>query len=113
MLAAAAVLALALGALFRRGAAAVAAAIALILVPYLLATTSVLPVGAAQWLVRLTPAAGFAIQQSIPEYPYMTGHYAPSAGYYPLPPWGGLAVTCAYAAIALAAAIVLLRRRDA
>ncbi|MEU4697208.1 ABC transporter permease subunit [Nonomuraea dietziae] len=113
LLAAAAVLALALGALFRRGAAAVAAAIALILVPYLLATTSVLPVGAAQWLVRLTPAAGFAIQQSIPEYPYMTGHYAPSAGYYPLPPWGGLAVTCAYAAIALAAAIVLLRRRDA
>ncbi|WP_431903184.1 hypothetical protein [Amycolatopsis thermoflava] len=32
-------------------------------------------------------------------------------GYYPLPPWGGLAVLCAYAAAALALAMYLLRRR--
>jgi hypothetical protein len=40
----------------------------------------------AQWLLRLTPAAGFAIQQSIPEYPQVLDLYAPSAGYYPLAP---------------------------
>ena len=43
----------------------------------------------------------------------MTGHYVPQAGYYPLAPWAGLAVLCAYAALALALAVVLLRRRDA
>ncbi|MEV2266888.1 ABC transporter permease subunit [Nonomuraea africana] len=113
LLAVGAVLALALGALFRRGAAAVTTAIALILLPYLLATSSVLPLGAAQWLLRLTPAAGFAIQQSIPEYPHMTGDHAPAGGSYPLPPWAGLAVFAAYAAIALGLAVVRLRRRDA
>jgi uncharacterized membrane protein len=43
----------------------------------------------------------------------VTGHYAPSGGYYPLPPWAGLAVLCGYAALALALAVVRLRRRDA
>jgi hypothetical protein len=86
LLAAAAVLALALGALFRRSVAAVITAIVVILLPYILATVSVLPEGAALWLMRLTPAAGFAIQQSIPEYPQVLDLYAPSAGYYPLAP---------------------------
>jgi ABC-type transport system involved in multi-copper enzyme maturation permease subunit len=113
LLAVAAVFALALGALFRRGAAAVVTAIALIVVPHLLATTSVLPEGAAQWLLRLTPAAAFAIQQSIPEYPQVVGHYAPQDGYYPLAPWAGFAVFCCYAALALGLAVFLLRRRDA
>ncbi|MEU6998891.1 ABC transporter permease subunit [Nonomuraea sp. NPDC046570] len=112
LLAVAAVFALALGALFRRGAAAVTTAVALLLLPYLLATASVLPLGVAQWLLRLTPAAGFAIQQSIPEYPHMTGHYAPQAGYYPLAPWAGLAVSGGYAALVLALAVFRLRRRD-
>ncbi|WP_431902889.1 ABC transporter permease subunit [Nonomuraea sp. bgisy101] len=113
LLAATAVLALALGALFRRGAVAVITAIAVIVLPYILATTSVLPLGVAQWLLRVTPAAGFAIQQSVPEYPQVLSHYAPQMGYFPLPPWAGLAVLCAYAALALGLAVVRLRRRDA
>ncbi|GLW96503.1 ABC transporter permease subunit [Microtetraspora sp. NBRC 16547] len=113
LLAVAAVLAFALGALFRNSAAAVTVAVAVIVVPHVLATTSVLPLGAAQWLLRLTPAAGFAVQQSIPEYPHVLAYYAPSAGYYPLAPWAGLSVLCAYAALALGLAVVRIRRRDA
>ncbi|MEV0387475.1 ABC transporter permease subunit [Nonomuraea sp. NPDC050643] len=109
----AAVLALALGALLRRGVAAVITAVVLIVVPHVLATTSVLPDEAARWLLRLTPAAGFAVRQSLPEYAHVLGHYAPIGGYYPLPPWAGLAVLAAYAALALGLAAVLLRRRDA
>ncbi|MFE0379075.1 ABC transporter permease subunit [Streptomyces inhibens] len=113
LLSAAAVLALALGALFRRRAAAVVTAIVVIVLPYGLATASVLPVGVAQWLLRLTPAAGFAIQQSIPEYPHVINNYAPSAGYYPLAPWAGLAVLCGFAALALGLAVLRMRRSDA
>ncbi|MFI6594832.1 ABC transporter permease subunit [Nonomuraea sp. NPDC050536] len=107
-----AVLALALGSLFRRSAAAVIVTIAVIVVPEILATASVLPMSAAQWLLRLTPAAGFAIQQTMPEYPQSTGYAAPSDGYYPLAPWAGFAVLCAYAALALGLAVHRLRRRD-
>ncbi|ACZ88399.1 ABC transporter permease subunit [Streptosporangium roseum] len=113
LLAVAAVLALALGALFRRSVGGVITAIVLIVVPHVLATTSVLPDTAARWLLRLTPAAGFAIQQSIPEYAHVLGHYAPIAGFYPLAPWAGLAVPAGYAALALGLAVVQLRRRDA
>ncbi|GAA0405158.1 hypothetical protein Acor_23190 [Acrocarpospora corrugata] len=113
LLAVAAVLALAVGALFRRSAAAVITAITVIVLPHVLATASVLPVELSQWLLRLTPAAGFAIQQSVPEYPQVTGHYVPQMGYYPLPPWGGFGVLCGYAALALGLAVVQLRRRDA
>ncbi|MGJ6964281.1 hypothetical protein ACSDR0_20445 [Streptosporangium sp. G11] len=113
LLAVAAVLALAIGALFRRSVGAVVTAIVLIVVPYVLATTSVLPDTAARWLLRVTPAAGFAIQQSIPEYAHVPGHYAPIAGFYPLAPWAGFAVSAGYAALALGLAVVQLRRRDA
>ncbi|MER6176332.1 ABC transporter permease subunit [Streptosporangium sp. NPDC001681] len=113
LLAAAAVFALALGALFRHSAAAVTAAIVAIVVPHILATASVLPVGVAQWLLRLTPAAGFAIQQSIPEYAHVLGHHSPQGGYYPLEPWAGLAVLGGYAVLALGLAVLRLRRRDA
>ncbi|WP_424528915.1 ABC transporter permease subunit [Sphaerisporangium viridialbum] len=113
LLAVAAVFALALGALFRRGVAAVITAIVLIILPHVLATTSLLPDGAAQWLLRLTPAAGFAIQQSIPQYAHVIGHYVPQAGYYPLPPWAGFAVLCGYTALILGLAVFQLRRRDA
>ncbi|MFE3454533.1 ABC transporter permease subunit [Nonomuraea sp. NPDC059194] len=109
----AAVLALALGTLLRRSVAAVITAIVMIVVPHVLATTSVLPDSAGQWLLRVTPAAGFAIQQSIPEYAHVLGHYAPIAGFYPLPPWAGLAVLAGYAALALGLAAFQLRRRDA
>ena len=37
----------------------------------------------------------------------------PARGGYPLPPFAGFAVLCAWAAGALALAFILLRRRDA
>jgi ABC-type transport system involved in multi-copper enzyme maturation permease subunit len=113
LFAAAAVLTLAVGTMFRRSAGAVTAVIVAIVLPYVLAVASVLPAGAAQWLTRLTPAAAFAVQQSMVEYPQVTASYTPADGYFPLSPWGGFAVLCGYAAVALGAAFVLLRRRDA
>ncbi|GAA0966704.1 hypothetical protein GCM10009555_009240 [Acrocarpospora macrocephala] len=113
LLAVAAVLALAIGALIRRSAVAVITAIAVIVVPHVLTTASVLPAELSQWLLRVTPAAAFAIQQSIPEYSQVEGHYVPQMGYYPLAPWAGFAVLCAYALLALGLAVLLLRRRDA
>src|SRR6266487_678154 len=113
LLAVAAVLALAVGAVLRRSAAAVTAGIVAIVLPYILATAYVLPTGLSQWLLRLTPAAAFAIQQSIPQYPQVSNDYTPVFGYYPLAPWAGFAVLCAYATLALGLAVVRLRRRDA
>jgi hypothetical protein len=122
LLALLAILALALGALFRRRLAAVAAAIAIIVVPYVVAIALVLPgseaqwelrLAASQWLLRLTPAAGFAIQQSVPEYAHVIGPYSPAFGYYPLAPWGGFAVLCGYTALALGLAGLVLRQRHA
>ena len=113
LLAVAAVLAMAVGAVMRRGAGAVAAGIVLVVLPYILAVASVLPAGPARWLLRLTPAAAFSIQQSTTEYFQVTSTYTPSTGYFPLAPWAGFAVLCAWTAVALGAALVLLRRRDA
>jgi ABC-type transport system involved in multi-copper enzyme maturation permease subunit len=113
LLAVTAVLALAVGALLRSSAGAVTAVIAGIILPYLLAILGgVLPVGAEEWLVRVTPAAGFAIQQSASPYAQVAASYTPANGYFPLPPWAGFAVLCAWAALAMTLAAVLLRRRD-
>ncbi len=113
LLAVAAVLAMAVGAGLRRGAVAVAAVIVLIVLPYILGTAGVLPTAPAQWLLRVTPAAAFAVQQSSPEYHQVLAAYTPAQGYYPLAPWAGFAVLCGYAAAVLGLAVVLLRRRDA
>jgi ABC-type transport system involved in multi-copper enzyme maturation permease subunit len=113
LLAVAAILALAVGAITHRSAAAVTAVIVTVIVPYFLAVTSAVPTGAAQWLLRVTPAAAFAIQQSLPPYPQVFGAYTPSNGYFPLAPWAGFAVLCGYAALALGVAAHRLRRRDA
>jgi ABC-type transport system involved in multi-copper enzyme maturation permease subunit len=107
-----AILAIALGAILRRGAAAVTASIVVIVLPFVLSVT-VLPAGVANWVLRLTPAAGFAVLQSIPDYSFVSKVYSPAQGSYPLPPWGGFAVLCAYTAAALSLATFLLRRRDA
>jgi ABC-type transport system involved in multi-copper enzyme maturation permease subunit len=113
LLAVAAVLALAVGTLLRRSAGAVTAVIGIIVLPYLLATLSgVLPVAAEEWLARVTPAAAFAIQQSVPAYPQVFASYTPGTGYFPLAPWAGFAVLCAWAAAALALAVFVLHRRD-
>ncbi len=112
LLAVAAVLALALGTMLRRSAAAVTAAIVAIVLPFILGVAAVLPVSAAEWLLRVTPAAAFAIQQSVPAYPQVTAVYTPP-GYFPLAPWAGFGVLCLYTALALGLAVYLLRRRDA
>ena len=113
LIALAAILALALGTVLRRSAAAVTLVIVAIVLPYILGVASVLPASASDWLLRITPAAAFAVQQAAPQYPQVTALYSPSSGYFPLAPWAGLAVLCAYAALALGLAVVLLRRRDA
>ena len=111
LLAGAAVLALALGALLRRGLAAVTAGIVLIVLPYLLAMT-VLPPEPAEWLLRVTPAAAFAVQQSAMSYPQVDTFPIPVNGYFPLPPWAGLAVLAGWAALGLALAVLTTKRRD-
>jgi ABC-type transport system involved in multi-copper enzyme maturation permease subunit len=114
LLAVSAVFGLAVGTLLRRSAGAVTAVIAGIMLPYLLATVpGILPVGAEQWLLRVTPAAGFAVQQTLTQYPQVNTVYTPGTGYFPLAPWAGFAVLCAWAVAALALALLLLRRRDA
>ncbi|CAG6390948.1 DUF1349 domain-containing protein [Streptomyces cocklensis] len=108
-----AVLALALGTVLRRSAGAVTAVVVAIVLPYILAVAAVLPAGPSRWLTRLTPAAAFAVQQSVHQYAQVAAGYTPADGYFPLSPWAGLAVLCGYAAAVVAAAAVLLRRRDA
>jgi hypothetical protein len=113
LVAVAAVLILAVGAMLRRGAATIAVAIVVFVVPYFLSVTAVLPVGVDDWLLRATPAAGYAIQGAYPEYAQVAAIYSAANGYYPLAPWIGFLVLCAWAALALAGAVCLLRRRDA
>jgi hypothetical protein len=113
LLAVAAVLALAVGTMLRRSATAVTVVIAGIVLPYLLGVIpGILPGSAEEWLVRVSPAAGFAVQQSLTQYPQVNAAYTAANGYFPLAPWAGFAVLCAWAALALALAAVLLRQRD-
>ncbi|MDX3520179.1 ABC transporter permease subunit [Streptomyces scabiei] len=106
------VLALAAGTLLRRSGTAVTLVIASIVLPFLLAASGVLPPGVSDWLLRVTPAAGFAVQQTLPRYAQVLSVYEPSTGYYPLTPWAGLAVLCGYAALAFGLAVLRLRGRD-
>jgi ABC-type transport system involved in multi-copper enzyme maturation permease subunit len=113
MLAVAAVFAVALGAILRRSAAAITIAVVTVVMPFLLTALNVLPAGLGDWLLRLTPAAGLAVEQSIPRYSQVTTVTSPIQGYYPLSPSAGFAVLCLWAAAALVLALVMLRRRDA
>jgi ABC-2 family transporter protein len=113
LLATASILALCLGTIFRHSAAAVTTVIVAIVLPYLLIANPFMPASVANWLTRVTPAAAFAVQQTLVQYPQVTSHYTPYEGYYPLAPWAGLAVLAGYAAVSLAVATVLLHRRDA
>ncbi|NUS63926.1 MAG: ABC transporter permease subunit [Saccharothrix sp.] len=114
LLATAAVLALAVGTLFRRSAGAVTTVTIAVVLPYLLvAQIPFIPDVVTDWLTRVTPAAAFAVQQSVVPYHQVTSVYTPYNGYYPLAPWAGFAVLAGYAVVSLAAAAVVLRRRDA
>jgi ABC-type transport system involved in multi-copper enzyme maturation permease subunit len=106
--------ALAVGAITRRGAAAVTIVIVALAVPVFLAISRAVPAGAGDWLLRVTPAAGISLQQAYPRYEQVASTvYSPLNGYYPLSWWAGLLVLCAWAAAALGVAAYLLRRRDA
>ena len=121
LLAVAAVLALAIGTIVRRSALAVAVVIVVVVVPYLLAFGPLPgsqpqgsgPGGGGGWPLQITPAAAMSLQQAVPQFHQLIAVYPLQAGYYPLAPWAGLAVECAWAAAALALAYYLLRRRDA
>jgi ABC-type transport system involved in multi-copper enzyme maturation permease subunit len=103
----AAALAVALGMMLRRGAAAVGAGVVLLVLPGVFGAES------GNWLMRFTPTAAFAIQATLPRTNLVTSAYTPPNGYFPISPWAGLAVLAAYTAVTLAAAMWLLRRRDA
>ena len=101
----------ALSAILRRAAAAITAGAAVFLLPFILASAA--SGGTAEWLLRLTPAAGLSMLQALTRYSQVSYAYTPGNGYYPLSPLAGFAVLCGYTLLALAAATVLLRRRDA
>jgi ABC-type transport system involved in multi-copper enzyme maturation permease subunit len=103
----AAVLAVALGMMLRRSAAAVTAGVALLVLPGILGS------GTGNWLMRLTPTAAFAIQATLPRSGLVDSVYTPPNGYFPISSWAGLTVLAAYTAVALGAATWLLGRRDA
>lgn len=75
---------------------AILVAVVLVVVPYAVSIVPLLPDAVADWLLRLTPAAGFAVLQTAVEYPQVTAHYAPSTGFFPLPWWAGLLVLAGY-----------------
>lgn len=99
LLAVVAVFSLAVAVIVRRSAPAITIVLLLLLAPQIVATG--LPLSAARWLERLTPAAGFAIQETVTRFDRT------------IDPWAGFGVLCAYTAAALAAALWLVRRRDA
>jgi len=114
LLAVAAVLALAIGAMTRRSMLAIVTVIVFIFIPYILVNVAnLLPGATTHWLLRLLPIAAFSIQQPYPAYHQVLAPYTASNGYYPLAPWAGLGVLVLWAAVALVAAGWLLRRRDA
>jgi ABC-type transport system involved in multi-copper enzyme maturation permease subunit len=106
-----AVAVLAVGAIARTSAGAVTGGIIVFVLPYIIG--SFMSGGAEQWLFRLTPAAGFAVLEALPHSSQVSYPYTMANGYYPLAPWAGLGVVCAYAAVAVSLAAFVLRRRDA
>ncbi|MFI6403410.1 hypothetical protein [Streptomyces sp. NPDC050548] len=106
-----AVLALSLGVVLRNSAGAIATVVVLVILPQILSFAFPLP--AAQWLLRATPAAAFAIQQGKTYYPQVQHNCLPESGCYPLSPYNGLAVLAAYTLAALLLAAWTVRRRDA
>jgi hypothetical protein len=103
--------AVAVGTILRQGAAAVTGCIVVFILPYVVGSS--ISGSAAEWLFRLTPAAGFAVLGAMPHSAQVSYPYTMANGYYPLAPGAGLLVLCAYAGLALALASFLLRRRDA
>jgi ABC-type transport system involved in multi-copper enzyme maturation permease subunit len=111
LLALIAVTVLGLGTILRTSASAITSGIVVFVLPYIVSTYS--SGGVGTWLFRLTPAAGFSVLGVLPRSALVNAPYTMNNDYYPLSPWAGLAVLCAYAVVALGIAALLLRRRDA
>jgi hypothetical protein len=111
LLAVAAILALSAGAVLRRSAAAITAVVALMIIPVILGV--ILPQDAAVWVLRLTPASAFGLQQGTPQYSQVMHACMPYNGCFPLAPWNGFLVACVWALAGLGLAVYVLRRRDA
>ncbi len=112
LLALCAVLGVAIGVLLRRSALAVTLGVTGIVLPYILAM-SVLPDGAGRWLLSVSPAAAFAIQQTAVEYAHVANNYIPTEGFFPLSPWLGFTVLAGWTAVAVGLAAIVTHRRDA
>jgi ABC-type transport system involved in multi-copper enzyme maturation permease subunit len=111
-----AVAVLGIGTILRRSAGAILVGVVVFVLPTFTGPGIIGPTssgGAAMWLYRVTPAAGFSMLGLLPRSGLVSYPYTMANGYYPLPPWAGLLVLGAYAAAALFAARVVLRRRDA
>lgn len=94
-----AVFSLAVGTILRHSAAAITSVLLLLLLPLIVAPG--LPLSVGNWLERISPTAGFAIQQTVHRFDTV------------LDPWAGFGVLCGWTAVALAVALRLLRTRDA
>lgn len=77
MLAVCAVLAYRLGGWLRRSLAAIVIGLSL---PFVVTAIPLLPDTVADWLLRLTPAAGFAVKQTMEKFPQVTAHYGRRPG---------------------------------
>jgi ABC-type transport system involved in multi-copper enzyme maturation permease subunit len=101
---------LALASALRRSSGAVLIGIVAFAVPFIILTAP----GSAvvEWLMRFTPVAGFAIQGTLPRFAQVAGDYSMRSGYYPLTPWVGLAVLCAWTAAALGCALWSVQHKD-
>jgi ABC-type transport system involved in multi-copper enzyme maturation permease subunit len=111
-----AVAVLGIGTILRRSAGAILAGVLVFVLPTFTGPGIIGPTSsgsAATWLYRVTPAAGFSLLGILPRTRLVSYPYTMANGYYPLAPWAGLLVLGAYAAAALFAARVVLRRRDA
>ncbi|TGB12058.1 ABC transporter permease subunit [Streptomyces sp. MZ04] len=111
LLALIAVLALGLGALLRNTAAAITTVVVVIVLPLIL--VSMVPLGLSQWLQRLTPVAGFAIQETTPHYDQVASRCLPEDGCYPQGAWTGFGTLAAYVVVVLGVAVWRVRKRDA
>jgi ABC-type transport system involved in multi-copper enzyme maturation permease subunit len=111
-----AIAALGIGTVLRRSAGAILVGVLVFVMPTFTGPGVIGPTSAgtaATWLYRVTPAAGFSVLGLLPRSALVSYPYTMANGYYPLAPWAGLLVLAAYAAVALFAARVVLRRRDA
>ncbi|MGH2852101.1 MAG: hypothetical protein ACRDLP_15985 [Solirubrobacteraceae bacterium] len=111
-----AIAALGIGTILRRSAGTILLGVVVFVLPTFTGPGIIGPTSSgsvATWLYRVTPAAGFAVLGLLPRSGLVSYPYTMANGYYPLPPWAGLLVLCAYAAVALAVARFLLLRRGA